>query len=82
MLQAISRPASVWACTMAFSPEEVVTLADHGTMTLRSAVTRAMMLPPKERKAAMIIREGSPKVLKYERIKALAARWDKELASV
>ena len=35
---------------MAFDPEEFVTLTDHGTMKLRSAVSRAMTLLPKERK--------------------------------
>ena len=64
---------------MIFDPEEVVTLTNHGTMRLRSAVTRAMMLPAKERKGATIIRGSSPTVLKFERIKTLAARWEKQL---
>jgi hypothetical protein len=37
---------------MAFDPEELVTLTDHGIMKLRSAVARAMILRPKERKRA------------------------------
>ena len=32
---------------MAFNPDELVTLTDHGTMKLRSAVSRAMTLHPK-----------------------------------
>jgi hypothetical protein len=43
---------------MAMDPEDLVTLTDHGTMKLRSAVARAMMLPAKERKMATIVREG------------------------
>src|SRR5258708_16975044 len=43
---------------MAMDPEELVTLTDHGTMKLRSAVVRAMILPAKERKRAKIVREG------------------------
>ena len=67
------------ACTMALDPEEVVTLTDHGPMKLRSAVTRAMMLLPKERKRATIVREGEPAILKFEQIKNLAAQWDEGL---
>ncbi len=44
-------------------------------MKLRSAVTRAMMLLPKERKRATIVREGEPAILKFEQIKNLAAQW-------
>lgn len=65
---------------MAFDPEEVVTLTDHGSMRFRSAVTRAMMLPLKERKRVTIVREGTQAVLKFEQIKTLAKRWDKQLA--
>ena len=64
---------------MALDPEEVVTLTDHGPMKLRSAVTRAMMLLPKERKRATIVREGEPAILKFEQIKNLAAQWDEGL---
>ena len=64
---------------MNFDPEEVVTLTNHGTMRLRSAVARAMMLPLKERRRATIICESSPSVLKFEQIKNLAARWEKHL---
>ena len=64
---------------MALNPEEVVTLTDHGLMKLRSAVTRAMMLLPKERKRATIVREGEPAILKFEQIKNLAAQWDEGL---
>ncbi len=64
---------------MNFDPEEVVTLTDHGTMKLRSAVTRAMVLPPKQRKQATIVRESSASILRFAQIKALAARWEKQL---
>jgi hypothetical protein len=64
---------------MAFDPEELVTLTNHGTMKLRSAVARAMTLPLDERKSATIIRAGKPATLKFERIKALAVGWAKPL---
>jgi hypothetical protein len=64
---------------MAFNPEQLVALTDHGTMTLRTAVARAMMLPPKERLRATIVREGKPKVLRFEQIKDLAVQWEKQL---
>jgi hypothetical protein len=67
---------------MALDPEEFVTLKNHGTMKLRSAVSRAMMLPLKERKRATIVREGEPAILNFEQIKDLAARWDQQLVSV
>ena len=68
--------------TMAFDPEEFVTLTDHGTMTLHAAVLRAMTLPFKERRRATIVREGPPEVLKFEQIKELAARWEHRLAPI
>jgi hypothetical protein len=61
---------------MALDPEELVILTEHGTMKLRSAVSRAMMLVPKERKRATIVREGDPAILNFEQIKNLAAQWD------
>jgi hypothetical protein len=61
---------------MALDPEELVILTEHGTMKLRSAVSRAMMLVPKERKRATIVREGDPAILNFEQIKSLAAQWD------
>jgi hypothetical protein len=64
---------------MALDPEELVTLTNHGTMTLRSAVARAMILPPKERKRATIVREGKRATLKFEQIRDLAAEWAKQL---
>lgn len=64
---------------MAFDPEELVTLSNHGTMKLRSAVARAMTLPIEERKRATIVRKGKPATLKFERIKELAAEWAKQL---
>src|SRR5260221_12937969 len=45
---------------MAMDPEELVTLTDHGTMKLRSAVVRAMILPAKERKRAKRRRASDP----------------------
>jgi hypothetical protein len=64
---------------MAFDPEQLVSLTDHGTMKLHSAVARAMMLPFKERMRATIVREGKPRVLRFEQIKDLAVRWEKQL---
>ena len=63
-------------------PEEFVTLTDHGTMKLRSAVSRAMTLPFKERKRATIVREGEPAILKFDRIKNLAAQCRERLVPI
>ena len=60
---------------MALDPEELVTLTNHGPMRLGSAVARAMLLLPKERKRATIVRKGEPDILKFEQIKDLAAQW-------
>ena len=77
------RPAfSVGVGQMAFDPEELVTLTDHGMMTLRSAVARAMILRARERKRATIVRQGKPAILKFEQIKSLAAQWDERLTQV
>jgi hypothetical protein len=67
---------------MAFDPEEFVTLTDHGSMKLRSAVSRAMTLLPKERKRVTIVRAGDPAILNYEQIKSLAAQWDERLVPI
>jgi hypothetical protein len=67
---------------MAFDPEELVTLTDHGTMKLRSAVSRAMTMPPKERKRATIVRDGDPAILSFEQIKSLAAQWHERLVPI
>ena len=64
---------------MGLDPEELVILTDHGTMKLRSAVARAMILPPDERERATIIRRGKRATLKFERIRDLAAEWAKQL---
>jgi hypothetical protein len=64
---------------MALDPEELVILTNHGTMKLGSAVARAMILLPKERKRATIVRKGEPAILNFEQIKALAAQWEREL---
>jgi hypothetical protein len=61
---------------MAIDPEETVTLTNHGTMKLRSAVARTMMLLPKDRKRATIVREGEPAILDFEQIKDLALQWE------
>jgi hypothetical protein len=45
-------------------------------MKLRSAVARTMMLLPKDRKRATIVREGEPAVLNFEQIKDLALQWE------
>ncbi len=61
---------------MALDPEQLVTLTNHGTMKLRSAVARAMMLLPEERNVTTIVREGEPAVLDFDLIKHLAAQWE------
>lgn len=67
---------------MALDPEEFVTLTNHGTMKLRSAVARAMMMPAKERKGATIVREGEPATLTFKEIKNLSAQWDERLVPI
>jgi hypothetical protein len=67
---------------MALDPEEFVTLTNHGAMKLRSAVARAMMLPPEERDLATIVREGEPTILTIDLIRLLAARWEEQGLSV
>jgi hypothetical protein len=57
-------------------PDELVTLTDHGSMKLRSAVSRAMLMLPKQRKLATIVREGDPAILNFDEIRRLAAQWD------
>jgi hypothetical protein len=49
-------------------------------MKLRSAVTRAMVLLPKDRVRATIVREGRRRALKFEQIKDLAVKWEKRPA--
>jgi site-specific recombinase XerC len=66
---------------MAMDPEELVTLKDHGTMKLRSAVVRAMILSAKERKRATIVREGKPAILHFKQIRDLGAEWDERRGS-
>jgi hypothetical protein len=61
---------------MPLDPEELVTLTDHGAMKLHAAVLRAMTLPLKQRKRAIIVRDGEREALKFEQIKDLAARWE------
>jgi len=67
---------------MALDPEELVTLTDHGTMKLRSAVSRAMMMLPRQRKLATIVREGDPAILNFDEIKNLAEQWDEPLVPI
>jgi hypothetical protein len=64
---------------MALDPEELVILTNHGTMKLGSAVARAMILLPKERRRATIVRKGEPAILNFEQIRDLAAQWAREL---
>ena len=63
-------------------PEELVTLRDHGMMKLRLAVLRAMMMLPKQRKLATIVRDGDPTILNFNEIKKLAAQWHKPLVPI
>jgi hypothetical protein len=68
-------------------PEELVTLTDHGMMklrlaVLRLAVLRAMMMLPKQRKLATIVRDGDPAILNFAEIKKLAAQWHKPLVPI
>jgi hypothetical protein len=51
-------------------------------MKLRSAVSRAMTLVPKERKRATIVRKGDPAILNFEQIKNLAAQWNERLVPI
>jgi len=67
---------------MAFDPEEFVTLTDHGAMKLRSAISRAMMLLPKERELATIVRDGEPAILNFEQIRSLATQWGERLMPI
>jgi hypothetical protein len=67
--------------TMAMDPEELVTLTNHGTMKLRSAVVRAMILSAKERERATIVREGKPAILNFKQIRNLRAKWDERRGS-
>jgi hypothetical protein len=67
---------------MALDPEELVTLTNHGTMKLHSAVSRTMILLPEERKQETIVREGEPAILNFEQIRDLAAHWDQRLAPI
>ncbi len=64
---------------MAMDPEELVTLTNHGTMKLRSAVVRAMILSAKERERATIVREGKPAILNFKQIRNLGAPLDNPL---
>ena len=63
-------------------PEELVTLTDHGMMKFRLAVLRAMMMLPKQRKLATIVRDGDPAVLNFDQIKMLAVQWNKPLVPI
>ena len=67
---------------MSSDPDEFVTLTDHGTMKLRSAVSRAMTLLPKERRQATIVRDSEPVILNFKQIKVLAAQWDERIVPI
>ena len=60
---------------------ELATLTNHGTMKLRSAVVRAMILSAKERKRATIVRDGKPAMLNFKQISNLGAKWDERRGS-
>lgn len=64
---------------MAFDPDELVILTDHGRMTFRSAVSRAMTLLAKERRRATIVRNSDPAILNFKEIKVLAVQWGERL---
>ena len=54
------------------NPDELVELRDHGSMKLRCAVARAMLLLPAERNKATIVRISEPSVLRFRAIKHLS----------
>ena len=64
---------------MAFDPDEFVVLTNHGRMTLRSAVSRAMTLLPQERRRATIVRNSDPAILNFKETKVLAVQWGERL---
>jgi hypothetical protein len=66
---------------MAFNPEELVTLTNHGAMKLGSAVARAMVLPLDERKRATIVRKGQTGDAQIRADQDLAAEWTKQLVT-
>ena len=72
----LSSSAELGYVPMIVDPDEFVTLSNHGTMKLRSAVVRTMILPPEERKQATIVRGNEPTVLRFEQIRDLAAQWE------
>jgi len=51
-------------------------------MKLRLAVLRAMMMLPKQRKLATIVRNGDPAILNFDQIRKLAAQWAGPLVPV
>jgi hypothetical protein len=57
---------------MRVDPEELVELKNHGSMKLRCAVVRAMLLPPTERRETTILRQTEPTVLNFKKIKNLS----------
>ena len=54
------------------NPDELVELRNHGSMKLRCAVARAMLLLPAERNKATIVRNSEPSVLRFKAIKHLS----------
>ena len=54
------------------NPDELVELRNHGSMKLRCAVARAMLLLPAERNKAKIVRNSEPSVLRFRAIKHLS----------
>ena len=59
---------------MDFDPEEVVTLYNQGSMTLRTAVERVMKQELQGLEAT-IFREGNPVILGQAEIEKLAMDW-------
>ncbi len=59
--------------TLKVDSEELVELRNHGSMKLRCAVARAMLLSLEERRDAAIVRQSEPSVLHFRTIKNLSA---------
>ena len=61
-------------------PEEIVVLANHGVMKLRSALCgrESDGVAAEDRDAAIIVRKGelSQSILGFEQIKQIAERWE------
>ena len=58
--------------SMAFEPDEMVTLYGHGQMTLKAAIEQVMAQKPQD---AMIFRDDEPITLDLAEIEKIAAEW-------